>query len=390
MTLQTRIMEHYGRLSRKDRHKATWPLAGLIALGVIVIIFAALWGFHRRKDTRPISAKQPVLIVNLQALSDSLIQESVHSFGLNDSLLVDSLAHQTAGSSGGFYRRYRQSWPAGLPFIIFVQRLNGMAVENHIQCECEESSKDGRLDCSLKSSGSIGARIIFQADKGTKLANREIAIILINSGVYEEQEIKELVYNGMIFNYLATPDIYPTQSILKLFQRGGISAILKLPATAQGWIDLGGKKRLRKFRFDESQVEGVFSQHPGTKAIYFDLTQGSDMEVVRSIMGMAHSKRIAYFSPNYSSNGIDSLAFSLVLPVIRMKIEPDLKGMALSELRISLLNRLLGSPADRPKIICVDASATKPGDLVALKLMFDNIGVKLRPFMKLAKPVKSL
>jgi hypothetical protein len=383
-------MEHYGRLSRKDRRKALWPMVGLMALGVIVIFLTAIWGFHGRKDKKPISVMQPTLKVNLPALSDSLIQECIHSFGLNDSLFVDSLGHQASGNPGVSFRWYRQSWPEGLPFIIFVQRLNGMAVENHIQCDCEEFSNVGKLDCSLRSGGSIGARIIFQADKQTKLANREIAIILTNSGTYEEPEIKDMVYNGMIFNYLATLDIYPTQSILKLLQRGGISAMLNLPATAQGWIDLGGKKRSRQFRFDESQVEGAFSQHPGTKAIYFDLTQGIDLEVVRSILIMAHSKRIAYFSPNYSSNGIDSLAFSLGLPVIRMKIEPDLKGMALSEMRIGLLNRLLGNPADRPKIICIDASATKPGDLIALKLMFDKIGVKLRPFMKLAEPVKSL
>ena len=76
------------------------------------------------------------------------------------------------------------------------------------------------------------------------------------------------------------------------------------------------------------------------------------------------------------------------LPVFHLKIEPDLKGLALSEMRIGLFIRLLNKNAERPRVICVDATATKPGDLVALKLLFDKMGVKLRPFMKLAEPVK--
>ena len=383
-------MEHYGRLSRKDRHKAFWPVIALMAMAVLIILFFAIWKFNGSKNKRPIPVMQTVVKVNLQALSDSLIEECIHRFGLNDSLFIDSTGHQEPGNSGRLYRWYRQSWPDGLPFINFVQKLNEMAVENHLQCDCKEYSNDGKLDCMLRSGGSIGARIIFHANKQTKLANREIAIILINSGIYEEEEIKDMVYNGMIFNYLATPDIYPTQSIQKLLQRGGITAVMKLPATAQGWIDLGALKHARQFSFNPSQVEDAFSHHPGTKAIYLDQTKGVDKEVVRSILGQAHIKRMAYFTQNYSPNGIDSLAFSIGLPVIHLKIEPDLRGLALSEMRIGLFNRLLDKSAERPRVICVDAAGTKPGELVAMKLLFDKMGVKLRPFMKLADPVKSL
>jgi hypothetical protein len=390
-------MEHYGRLSRKERRRGILSRKGWIAVGIATTFLAALFLIFRGPgNKKSVPAVQPTIKINLRALSDSLIVESCRSFGLTDSVHINSTSYQSAGGKGSPYRCYKQSWPEGLPFILYAQRLNQMAAASHVQCDCIESTKDGRLDCTLRSGGSIGGQIILEADQKTKLAKREIAIVLTNSGVFTEDELKELLNNGMVLNYLATPDIYPSASIQALLKRGGVTAILRLSAAEEGWSNFrgssraGGRRQSSNVGFNDSMVETAFDRHPGTKAIYFDITNGFDLAVVNSILTKARAERIAYFCPNYVPGTIDSLAFSRGLSMVRLNIEPDLKGRALSEIRMNLLNQLLSNQNSERQIICIDAAGTKPGELVALKLFFDKVGIKLRPFMRLADTIDSL
>jgi hypothetical protein len=387
-------MEYRQRLSRRERERKGPPFMGIfftiLALALAGIVF---YRFQTPKPqkTAPIVISKPAPPPNLTALSDSIIQQCCRSFGLTDSVFLESSLTQAQGPT---YHRFRQGWPAELPFLAFAQRLNSMATKRDIQCDCRESSKQGWLDCSLQSGRLVGAKVILDSGRNTNLAECEIGVVLNNLGGMKEESIVKLIRSGVVFSYIGGNDYYPSGELLRLFSRGNITSILKLPANGNGLKMLGQAGKMaktdkkKKNVVEKTSSTGLFAHHPGARAIILDASSGIDPKTIKDVLNEARRAKLSYLCSENYPDSTDRIAFEVGIPVLRLDLKASDKSLA--QLKFDLMDQLLNPDSPRQQTLFIDASKVNPDDLVSVKILFERIGIKLRPFIKLAQKVESL
>lgn len=380
-------MNRMERISRKDRERGRSYFRGFIiaALSLLVIGVAVIRFARPSPKTLSTPKIDAAPKINLTALSDSLVISCCQSFGLGDSL------NRVSGHS--FY----QSWPAELPFINFAERLSRMASANGAFCDCLESQNVKRLTCILKLNDATGAQVVLQGDKKTKLSGREVAIILDNIGSLKEADLTKLIRSGTPFGYFATPEVFPTGNIRSLFGKVDVPAFLKLPTQKSEWdrlnqlIQLGKKKKANAKGFDSGVIEAVLDRHPTLKAIYFDLSKPIEREIVTAILETAKRRKITYLAVQSELPGmLDSLAVLKGLRLITLDVKPELRSSSMADLKLNLFQQLLDGESEKKLVICPDASKIGYDDIIDLRILFERLGIRLRPCMKLAKTVESL
>jgi hypothetical protein len=375
-------MDRTERISRKDRERGrSYFRVFIIAVLILLVIGVAVIRFTGMSPKTPPAPKiETTPKINLAALSDSLVIACCKSFGLGDSL------SRVSGHS--FY----QSWPAELPFINFAERLSQMASANGLFCDCLESQNNKRLSCVLKLNAATGAQVVLQGDKKTKLSGREVAIILDNIGSLKEQDLTKLIRNGTPFGYFATPEVFPMGSIKSLFSKADIPAFLKLPSQKSEWerlaqmVQMGKNRKGNAKGFDISVVEAVFDRHPTLKAIYFDTSKVIEREVVTATLDVAKRRKVAYFMAQSVLFGkLDSLAASKGLRLITLDVKPELRCSSMADLKLNLFQQLLDGESEKRVVICPDASKIGYDDIIELRILFERLGIRLRPCMKLTR-----
>jgi hypothetical protein len=387
-------MDYRPRVSRQDRKRGGLPLRGiaiafiLLALGVLVFFRSQIP--KPQSKPVPVVANKPTPPANLTAIADSLILDCCRSFGLTDSILKDSTLSQF---SGPIFHRFRQGWPAELPFLAFAQRLSGMASVKNLQCDCQESSKQGWLDCVLKTGQINGAKVILDSGRNTNLAGRELVIVFDHLGGMKKDDIIKLIRSGVVFSYFGTDGFYPTGDLAKLFSRGNITSILEISADNAGLKKLGqtsrsakteGKKKGSK-SVDKSLSSGMLSCHPGAKAITF--SSGNDPVAIKAALDIARRAKLSYLCMNEELGMPDQLALESKIGVLSLILQKSDKTLA--QFKFDLISQLLSKDSPHQIAFCLDASKTDPDELIAFKIMLDRIGVKFKPFMKLAKKVEA-
>lgn len=383
-------MDYRPRISRQDRRRGGLPLRG-IAIVVILLALGVLIYF-RFQIPKPQLKPVPIVVnklippANLTAIADSLILGCCRSFSLTDSILQDSTLSQF---SGPIFHRFRQGWPTELPFLAFAQRLSGMASERNLQCDCQESSKQGWLDCTLRAGQINGAKVILDSGRNTNLAGRELAIVFDHLGSMKMDDIIKLIRSGVVFSYLGSDDFYPTGDLAKLFSRGNITSILEISADNSGLKKLGqtshsakteSKKKSSK-SVNKLLSSGMLSYHPGAKAITF--SSGNDASAIKAALNIARRAKLSYVCLNYELSLPDKLAIESKIGVLSLTLQKSDKTLA--QFKFDLISQLLSKDSPHQIAICLDASKTDADELVTLKIMLDRIGVKFKPFMKLAK-----
>ncbi len=387
-------MEYRQRVSRQERARKGPPFMGIffaflaLALGVV-----AFYRFQtpKPKETIPVIAAKPTPPANITAISDSIVMACCRSFGLTDSAIIESNLTQTQGPA---FHQYRQGWPAELPFIAFAQRLSVMTGERQLQCDCRESSKLGWLECSLQSGRLVGAKVILDTGRNAILADRQLAVVFSNLGGMKEDDIIKLIRSGVVFSYIGGNDYYPSGDMLRLFSKGNITSILQLPANGDGLRMLGqaGKTgkvdKKKKNIVEKSSSTGLFARHPGAKAIFFEASTGIEPKAIRGILNEARRARLSYLCSEDYPDSTDKIAIESGIPVIKLDLVRSDKS--LSQLKFDMMTQFLNESSPHRLTLCVDASKANTDELIAIRLLFGRVGIKLLPFMKLTQKIDSL
>jgi hypothetical protein len=244
----------------------------------------------------------------------------------------------------------------------------------------------------------MGVEVVLDTDRKTKLANREVAIVIDNLGSFRDDDIGKLISSGGAFSYFAAPDIFPSGNIQKLLSRSQITAILRVPGGKAQWLRLIRLSRSEK-RFQgriaqpnlsEALIEEVFRRHPTTKIIGWLSSNDMERPVVSAILDRAGRNGMAYLYTNKAPSFADSLAYSKGLAMIRWEADEQLIESSFPNIRLYLLNRLLSENKGSQVILILDAVRISAEEMLDLKALLDKLGVKLRPCMKLAEMVESL
>ncbi len=392
-------MNYRERISRSERRHRRLPWTGVIAILIILCLVAiTLYRFQFRKPAKqaPSYATKQIPPQDFKSTAEALVKRCCQSFGLSGSVTIDSTISQ---SSGPPYHRFRQGWPTELPFLLFAQRLNEEARQQNFQCDCKESTKQGWLDCSIKVGKTIGARVLLNAGKKTNLADREVAIILDNLGAFSGEEVINIIRSGVVFSYIGRPDYYPSGEMVKLFAKGNITSIIRLPLNSYR----GGNSP----SFKRPIVKNALSRHPGARSFVFDGYTLSDSQFTKSIIKDASRARVPYLYSVKYPQPVDRFVSSLGIPIVRLELGTDLDlpaGRAnpgvmhdtpeaydvAARYKLELFNKLLSPESPHHFAACFDADKIKPEWLISLKETLSGLGVKLRPYMRLAQEVDSL
>jgi hypothetical protein len=386
-------MEYKARISRNERRHKRLPWAGIIA--ILVIICLAVATIHRFRYRAPSEASRThktlqVAPSNFGLIADTLIVSCCRSFDLSDSVLIDATISQPSGPA---YHRFQQGWPSELPFLLYAQRLNDEVKRRNFQCDCVESSKQGRLDCSITVAGTIGAHVLLQSSKATKLASREVAIVVDHLGAYSADDLMKLIKSGVVFSYFAMPDFYPSGEMARLFAKGNITSIIR--------FSKGDSRVKGRFDFRKPMVKDAMSRHPGARSFVFDEQALSDSQFTKPILTEARRAKLPYLYYHDAPQAIDRFVLSHGVQMVKLEIQADGDNLSpagefsdnydiFGRSKVALFNKLLSPNSPRRMAVWIDASRTSPEWLISLKETLAGLGVKLRPYMKLARDVDGL
>jgi hypothetical protein len=383
------------RLSRKDRRR--WRLAPALGLvfGLLVVTAAFLavqvYWEPEIKPRTPATASVPSPRV-LRARCDSLIVAVYESFVLTEPIRPG----QPEAARGGVetYPAFQQPWPAELPFLAFVEKLNTLARADSLTCDCLESSGEGWLDCVLLSQGITGARISLKADPATNFAGREVALAFEHLTTRSVEEISSLLKSGMQLSYIAGPEAPLNARLRDLISRKGITAILRLPASEKGWRNLIavaglGRKAGRKSssgKPDRALIDEALERHPAVKLLIFDFSEGADWELVEKIMQRAKAKKIALLITPDQPAEIVNAAGRTGIQTFQGELAESLAGKPLTATKNNILKSILSGGPPKGSIACPDTTDLTLENLWLFKTYFDKLGVKIRPLMKAVVP----
>jgi len=389
-------MSNQERVSIKNRRKwrITRKTLFLIFLLVVVAILLAIRVYikSREPDPGPSLAGQGAPPANLSDLCDSIVVKAYDSFNL-DELIHGDAASRSAQTGSGAYSLFYQGWPAELPFLIFAQRLAEMAADRNMLCDCFESQSGGWMECDLKAGHSLGAKIRLKSSPDVDLVERELTVALENFGGLKIEQINSLLKSGMAFSYIARADAYPTGKVKELLNKKGITAILELPSTAQGWqklIELGrlgkqAKGRTSKVKFGSAIIDEALERHPAAKLFFFAGAQEFDKNIVKAVAERARRKKLGYLHTPDQVPELASLVSQSGLKIYKASKPSRLDGIPLWRLRNELLKDLISGNLDPQTIVCPSTEGMELAELWEFKVFFEKLGVKFRPVMGLVK-----
>jgi hypothetical protein len=329
---------------------------------------------------------------SFQALADSLARRTGLEFQLSDSVVVDSLLDQPGGP---IYRRIRIPWPKHLPFEFYARRLRKLCVENQLSCDCVESSKERQMTCSIRGNGLIGALAVVKADGRIKLKGREIAIVIKNLGLWNNDDILETLEADLLFAYIGSPNTFPTGKMKSALESAGIITILELPREKTGLVEFRDKKNKSKRGKDLSVRElwaDIFERHPNIKAIYFDKSYGCDLAFVKTAISQAAENNVAFIYKNSEPDEVDSLAYSGGLDIIRFdgaKNIADFDNLNLEETKAELLAELILPGKPHKLILTFDAAKTDHQAIIRLYDSLLDIGINPKSYIDLVDTLES-
>jgi hypothetical protein len=333
---------------------------------------------------------QPIPPANLTALADSLILYCCKSFGLSDKAFIESSISQTSGPN---YHRIRQGWPMELPTLVFAKRLSEWAVQKDLQCDCVESPQSNSLNCDLKSGRIIGSQAILDLSQNANLVGREVAIIFDNLDSMKVEDIVKIIKSGVVFSYFADDQFYPSGDLIKLFSRGNVTSILRVAANDNGLRLLGksgyqakptNRKKGNQPKVSSSST-GLLGRHPGAKAFVLETSGTANRKAIRNIFDEARRARLSYLVKDDLAGAFDTTALKDGVSGVMLNLINSDKS--LTQFKFELMTQLLSADSLHRIAFCLDASKVDPDALVSFKILLDRIGVKLRPFMKLATEV---
>jgi hypothetical protein len=330
---------------------------------------------------------------NLTSLADSLILNCCASFGLSEKAFIQTSISQTGGPG---YHRIRQGWPAELPTLVFAQRLSELAVQKNLRCDCVESPKLNTLECEIKSGNTIGSIATLDIGQNTNLVGREVALIFENLDSMKVEDIVKIIKSGVVFSYFADDQFYPSGDLLKLFSRGNVTSILRLPGDETGLRLMGksgyaGKPSTKK-KGSQPQISslstGLLGRHPGAKAFVIESGGSVNRKAIRGIFDEARKARLTYLVNSDLGGEFDTSAINAGLSGATLNLIYSDKS--LTQFKFELMDQLLSDDSLHQIAFCLDASKVDPDALVSFKILLDRIGVKFRPFMKLATEVANV
>ncbi len=390
-------MSNLQRLSRKERRRLTANKNAPIALGLAALLLLLIVGNTQwRRIEGLFLSDDPG---EIQALAHSLAIQAGESFHLSDSSYTDSLLTQPGESDGShIIRRIRQPWPDNLPFEFYVERLRKLSRDNGLTCDCIESGKEGRLLCTIGSGRVMGAQIVIQTDRRTKLSGREIAFVFRNLGALSNEKMIEILDQDFTFSYFAPPDIYPSSRMKRMLEKAGITSIIELPANGSNLPELASSdnkqssksKRDRQGKNHRELVRTLLARHPNPGAMFFRRSDGLDSAFVGSAIEFAREAKTAYIYDNPTPDGIDSLAYSSGLTMITMNSVADFRDNSIDEIKPALLQNLISSQIPFRKIILFDAALLDVKELIDLQNTFRALGINILDCISLAEVRESL
>jgi hypothetical protein len=390
-------MKDLQRLSREERRRLTSNRYAPIALGLAILLLVLILGHTYWSRIERLFGSQD--LDELQEIAYHIAMQTGESFHLSDSCYTDSLLTQlTDLQSDHIIRRIRQPWPDHLPFEFYVERLRELSRENGLTCDCIESVKEKRLLCTIKTGAFIGAQIVIDTQRRTKLSGREIAFVFRNLGALSNEKITEILDHGITFSYLASPDVYPSRRMKRTLEKAGIISIIELPADASGLAELGspdsrassgsaGDNLRTNYR---ELVRSLFGRHPNPRALFFRRSGDFDSVFVRTAIELAGETETTYLYENSSPDKIDSLAYAAGLTVISVKSVADYQNGSVNEIRPGLLRNLILSRIPVRRIIFFDAETLDVGELIDLQKSLRQLGVNTLDCISLADVLESL
>jgi hypothetical protein len=386
------IVSEYGRLSRRQRLRLSGKrkLQFALALAVMLLILVVIRNWWPQLK----NLVSPPDYIEIQAVADSLILQAGSSFALTDTTVSDSLlARNNPRGDSYACRLYGQPWPAILPFEFYVERLQELCRQKSLTCNCQESGENN-LDCRVGVGGFDGAMVRVRRTARTGLAGRRVAFLIKNLGALSNSEIMKMVDNGVIFSYLATPDVYPSTRIKNALERAGVTSILEIPAERSNLIELwqraSGKEGKSHGQEDRELVASLFERHPGSGAIIVKRTGGVDSSFVTSIIEEAKKRKAAYIYDNESPDAIDSLAYSSGLVILNMKNIADFSDGRFDHNRSAFLRELILSSEPFQRTIMLEGSAVDVDDLLSLQRTLQRLGVNSVNSISLMEAEESL
>jgi hypothetical protein len=383
------------RLSRKDRRR--WRpkpiLMGILAILIAVAAYLAM-KIYWEPEIAPDESAGPTTPTptEFHARSDLLILRAYATFGLSDTVGPGQMEQGRGG--GEAYRAFHQGWPKEMPFLAFVDRLNGLTRAESLGCDCLESPGKGLLDCAIVSGGVIGARIVLAADPNTNFAGRELALVFQNFAGLSADQISSLLKSGMMFSYIADPKMPSNGKARELMSEKGVAAILRLPASRAGWQDFARtiSRRKREARVseipDKSLIDGAIERHPSTKFIYFDFSHEVDWAVVRAVAERAKAKKLAILLTPGQPGELINIAGQVGIRIYEADFDESFAGKPLSTMKSDLVKALISGGPPKGAIVCPDTSGLTLESLWLFKTYFEKMGVRFRPLAKVIEPLE--
>lgn len=385
-------MLEYGRLSRRDRlrlsGKRRAQFALVLALLLLILVVIRI-GWPQIKDRIA-----PPDYDRIQAVADSLIVKAGRSFALSDTAVVDSLLNQNNPRGENYvYRSHDQPWPGILPFEFYVERLQELCRDEGLICDCRESSQN-RLTCTVGVSGYDGARVVVRRSAKTGLTDRRVAFVFRNLGAMGNSEITRIAENGLLFGYVASPDVYPSVRVKRTLETAGVTSILEIPAGKSSLEDFSGRSAGSEggtgSQNDRDLAASLFDRHPNPAAIIIKRSGPIDSSFVAGIIEEAKVRKAGYIYDNTSPDTIDSLAYSSGLVFLNMKGIADFSEGRFDQNRSALLRELILSREPVRQIVEFDGSAVEAEELLGLQRSFQKLGVKLTDCRSLMEIRESL
>ena len=383
-------MTNSERISRFDRRRNFAPLKFFLISALVL----ALIGLTAYKITRPKPPKTaqaqviaPKAIPNLNQTADSIITSCCNSYYLNKTKYLQS--------SGSSYHRYYQDWPQEIPFVLFAGRLNNMASDAGLECDCKESPKGNWMECFIKSGSKIGAEIYLKAGIDANLLGRDIVFILRNFRALKNEEITLLIRNGVTFSYFTSPDYIPSTDLRKLMARGNVTPVLILPTSRDGWINLSRSMGIqrkagnKKPSFDAELVDDILSKQSEARLFVFDSTSALDKDIISIVLKRTAAYKLNYLLGGPGSNRVDSLVFLSKVKIMDFSGAKATPISSVSELKFRLFRELLNPKGENQKLVLYpDMTNVSIESLWNLRVTLSNMGVRIRPLVKLVTPIK--
>lgn len=390
-------MNNLNRLSRKERRRLTANRTAPLALALAILLLLLILGNTQWPRIERFFGSDDA--GQIQALADSIAIQAAESFNLSDSSYTDSLLNQPGGAEGDqIIRRIRQPWPDHLPFEFYVERLRELCRDNGLICDCVESGEEKYLFCTIGSSTFVGAQVIVEPQRGTKLSGREIAFVFRNLGALSDQKIMQILDHDIAFSYFASPDVYPSGGIKKALEKTGVISIIELPTDISDLPEFGSgdgrpssKNKPNRENIDYRELAmNLFGRHSYPGAIFFKRSDDFDSAFVRSAIEFARETRTAYLYENPAPDGIDSLAYSSGLIMISMKSVADFQNNAVGEIGPLILHDLISSPIPCQDIVLLDAAILDVEVFIDLHNTLRRLGVNVLSCISLADVRESL